>query len=399
MNTTRIGAPWPAPPENIPLNGTSARLRVAILWSTYGHYHFARLEALSRMFSVFPVAYGASDASYRWNVGRGLGQITELCPDTWQAHSQFNLACRVWRVMDRIQPDVVLISGYSDLPAVSAAAWASLHRRISILMSDSTYSDRTRSLAKESVKRLLIKAFYSAAVCSGTRAEAYLQALGVSAANIGHKYDVVDNRFFCDGTDNIRRDLARQGGSSAQPYFLWVGRYCAEKNLEYLLSSYRTYRTRGGSWGLTLVGYGPLEGAVRKKVQELGLLCSVVIAGARGPEGLLEFYALAGCLVLPSAKDTWGLVVNEALASGLPVIVADKCGCADDLVLGRGTGIVIDPGEPLALTMALMRMESLSEEERGAMGKRGQSVIAEFSPEMWADEVLQVIRKTGNIKA
>src|ERR1039458_4033336 len=149
MNTTSTGTPWSASQEETRLNGTSPRTRVAVLWSTYGHYHIARLVALSQVFSVFPIAYGASDASYRWMGNRGLGQITELCPSTWQGHSQFKLACRVWRVLERIRPDVVLISGYSDIPAVSAAVWASLHRRVAILMSDTTHADRHRFLAKE----------------------------------------------------------------------------------------------------------------------------------------------------------------------------------------------------------------------------------------------------------
>src|SRR5206468_3929765 len=116
-----------------------------------------------------------------------------------------------------------------------------------------------------------------------------------------------------------------------------------EKNLSRLIRAYHLYREQDTvePWDLVLVGGGPEEISLRRQVNESALK-GVWFAGTRQIDDLPIYYALAKCFVLPSVSEPWGLVVNEAMASGLPVLVSDRCGSAE-LVQNGNNGFVFDP--------------------------------------------------------
>jgi glycosyltransferase involved in cell wall biosynthesis len=89
-------------------------------------------------------------------------------------------------------------------------------------------------------------------------------------------------------------------------------------------------------------------------------------------------------LVLPSVSDQWGLVVNEAMAAGLPVLVSSRCGCAPDLVCEGGNGFAFDPENIEALAGRLAQVAGLDQARRAAMGRRSREMIKSFSPEAFA---------------
>ena len=105
-----------------------------------------------------------------------------------------------------------------------------------------------------------------------------------------------------------------------------------------------------------IVGSGPLEDQIRAEAARLGV--SLKMVGFLNQSQLGEPYALADCLTLPSDfPETWGLVVNEALATGLPCVVSNAVGCAPDLIRDGETGYVypLDDIEALAMTLAKVR--------------------------------------------
>ena len=111
---------------------------------------------------------------------------------------------------------------------------------------------------------------------------------------------------------------------------------------------------------------------------------AVYFAGFRQVEELPRIYAGAGVLVHASVKDTWGLVVNEAMASGLPVIVSGRCGCASDLVRDGENGYVFEPTDVEGLAGLMGRVAGMEDAERAAMGEAGRRVIADWGPERFA---------------
>jgi glycosyltransferase involved in cell wall biosynthesis len=106
---------------------------------------------------------------------------------------------------------------------------------------------------------------------------------------------------------------------------------------------------------------------------------------------MAEAYALADVLVLPSdAGETWGLVVNEAMACGLPVIVSDEVGCAPDLVIEGQTGCTYRCGDIEGLSASMIRMAG-NAAERQAMGRRAVEWIDAFSPQAAAAGVMTAL--------
>ena len=102
------------------------------------------------------------------------------------------------------------------------------------------------------------------------------------------------------------------------------------------------------------------------------------LPGFRPYDELPVYYALANAFVHASAVEQWGLVVNEAIASGLPVIVSDRCGCAPELV--NGNGFTFDPTNEEELAGRLLEMDSLSDQDRKYLGDNSYSIAANFTP-------------------
>src|SRR6185369_15110785 len=93
-----------------------------------------------------------------------------------------------------------------------------------------------------------------------------------------------------------------------------------------------------------------------------------------------------GAFVLASTSETWGLVVNEAMASGLPVIVSRRCGCARDLVAEGRNGFTFDPFDVESLTRQLQRMAA-PDTDRAAMSRASREIIAHWTPALWAQNL------------
>jgi glycosyltransferase involved in cell wall biosynthesis len=253
-------------------------------------------------------------------------------------------------------------------------------------MTESTQQDHRRSEWKESVKSFLIRRLFDYAIAGGKPHLRYLLALGFSEQRIRLNYDVVDNQFFSEAADTCRQS----GAHSHSPYFLYVGRLAEEKNVTGLIGSYALYRMAGGWWPLVIVGAGPLEQALKAQAAYTGFGQDIRFEGMRSSRQLPEYYAFAGCFVLPSVREPWGLVVNEAMASGLPVIVSSRCGCAEDLVEEGANGFVFDPAVSGQLTERMMTICSLAAPDRERMGQRSYEIVSRFSPDRWAEQVLQI---------
>jgi 1,2-diacylglycerol 3-alpha-glucosyltransferase len=196
----------------------------------------------------------------------------------------------------------------------------------------------------------------------------------------------VDNRYLKETVNGLRLESARITGLPLR-YFLYVGRLSEEKNVGSLLAEWITYRNGGGMWPLVIVGAGPEIGALRTTALSSPYFEDAHFAGHRSFRELPAFYAFAGCFVLPSTREPWGLVVNEAMACGLPVLVSNRCGCAEDLVERGQNGYTFDPFEEGALATLLTRMESLELSAWNEMSLRSLDIIENYTPEALGAEV------------
>jgi glycosyltransferase involved in cell wall biosynthesis len=197
----------------------------------------------------------------------------------------------------------------------------------------------------------------------------------------------VDNDHFANGADHARRSASalRQQLKLPRHYFLSICRFITEKNLHRLLLAYAAYRSVVGwsAWHFVLVGDGPLRKELVRLRGKLGLDSSVHLVGYQQYEQLPTYYGLAEAFVLSSVSETWGLVVNEAMAAGLPVLVSKRCGCASDLVREGRNGFSFDPSDSNALRDAMVRLSS-RQCDRQAMGDHSRELIRRWSVESFA---------------
>ena len=118
------------------------------------------------------------------------------------------------------------------------------------------------------------------------------------------------------------------------------------------------------------------------------------LPGFKQYDELPVYYALAKTFVHPSTTEQWGLVVNEAVASGLPVIVSDRCGCVPELV--NGNGFTFDPFDEQELVERLSQMASLSDDERKSLSDASYGISANFAPKRFGEGLEQAARLALN---
>ncbi len=373
--------------------------RVAVIWIDWYAYHIARFRALADHPMLEGEVVGIElvggagvhgDLVFRAAEREGL-PITTLSPDRgWKEAGQTYLARKVWAKLNELRPDSVLIPGYYTLPAIAATLWAHVNRKTTILMSESTFQDHPRKRFKEKIKGSILRRLFPAAIAGGVRQVAYLKTLGFRDDQIARLYDVVDNDYYQRQADDCRCNDTAASHNLPENYFLYVGRLAPEKNLDGLIQAFAEYRRGGGSWSLVLVGDGPASGGLREQAAAMGVADSVNFAGLKSTRDIIPYYAFAGCFVLPSVREPWGLVVNEAMAAGLPLILSDHCGCIDDLLESERNGYIFDPANPGEITALLSKVARLSKDDRRRMGRHSREIISRYSPRLWAEEVVRI---------
>ncbi len=378
--------------------------RVAVIWIDWYAYHVARFRGLV---DAPTLAGGVSGVELVGGIGVHAGlkfreelpadlPIETLMPESsWREVKKFELARRLWAKLSELKPELVMVPGYYTLPGFAAALWARTHGAVSVLMTESTAYDHRRTGWKEAIKGWGLRLLFDWAIAGGRAHVEYLHQLGFPSDRIVGCYDVVDNGFFGSGTKDARLGLEDAQSLSRPPSFLYVGRLAEEKNVFGLLQSWLAYRANGGTWPLVLVGDGPEAALLRNTAAESGLGADVTFPGLKSSRELLPFYAAAGCFVLPSTREPWGLVVNEAMAAGLPVLVSDRCGCAPDLVVEGENGFLFHPMDLSRLTSLLHQVEGLSTGDREKMGAASERIIQGFSPSGFGASIASIYQRSA----
>jgi glycosyltransferase involved in cell wall biosynthesis len=293
--------------------------------------------------------------------------------------------------MQAFRPDVLYLTGYYDPAQLILLLWAKLTGVRVLMQNESTAVDNPKNTVRDALKRLILSqcdGFF----CFGTMAANYLTDLGVPSRKILMRKNAVDNHALLLAYQRaVPNRVSEQKRLGLKPRnLIFVGRLIEVKNLIALLNAFAETKTnpKNNDWGLLFLGDGPMAEPLQKHTDKLGLTEVVRFLPGRAWYRVPAVLALADVLVLPSRSEPWGLVVNEAMVCGLPVVVSDKCGCVADLLHDGQNGLVIDPDQPNQLTDALTDLMAKSGTDRAVMGRIGQEIIAPFSPQAVAAEML-----------
>jgi glycosyltransferase involved in cell wall biosynthesis len=382
---------------------------VAVVFHHIGPYHHTRLNAAAGKLSVTGIewsakgydAWGALETPARYTKVSLFAEATEQYPGKTALQRAF------WLALDQAKPGVVAVNGWNNFGSLIAAKCCVRRGVPMLVMSESARQDDARTAWKELIKRRIID-LYSAALVGGQRHVEYLVELGMPAERIFTGYDVVDNDYFAQRAIEIRDSHLRRGygGQAAfeirkkyglpENYFLASARFIEKKNLTSLIRAYAEYRdrlkgtgvtdpgyNRGAPWDLVLLGDGPLRETLNTQLSTFNLHSHVHLPGFKQYDELPVYYALANAFVHPSTTEQWGLVVNEAIASGLPVIVSERCGCVPELV--QGNGFTFNPMDEHELASLLFKMATLSDDDRKRLADASYKIAANFVPERFGE--------------
>lgn len=377
-------------------------MSIAVLFDSFGPYHHGRVAGCRGKCEVVGIAGGCSSAEYAWDHESperlGLRVVNPGGPAGALTKREFRMRLRM--ILEAAGVDVVAVPGWADRLALEAMRWALERGKAVVMMSETSGLDRPSGGWKGWVRRRVISLCGSALV-GGTPHREFVIGQGMREDAVFLGYDAVGNGYYEEESGRWR---ALDG--ERMRYFLASNRFIEKKNLFRLLEAQAGYASgmcdqeTGGGWPLVLLGDGELKGELVAHAERLGLTVAfrapwegdeceagartVYFPGFRQIGELPRFYAHAGAFVHASTKEQWGLVVNEAMASGLPVIVSGRCGCASDLVRDGENGYVFEPTDVEGLAGLMGRVAGMEEAERAAMGEAGRRVIAAWGPERFA---------------
>ncbi|MCF2488878.1 glycosyltransferase family 4 protein [Dyadobacter sp. CY347] len=259
----------------------------------------------------------------------------------------------LFAAFDAYKPTVLNITGYFDPAQVLLMFYARMKGVKVVLSSESSSADNSRSFIKEFLKKLIVNRA-NAFFCFGKTSAEYLESLGVKPAQIPVRNaavideEVVSSRYHAGKQENV--NIARVAR------FVFVGRLAPEKNLETLLRAFAKVVPLDAvlwPWELMFIGDGPERSSLEKLTKELQLEHKVLFMGGLPWYKVPDMLVHCDVLVLPSKSEPWGLVVNEAMVCGLPVIVSKNCGCVADLVENGVNGFTFDPDSQQELETAM----------------------------------------------
>jgi glycosyltransferase involved in cell wall biosynthesis len=204
------------------------------------------------------------------------------------------------------------------------------------------------------------------------------------------RYCIENDRFAAGATAEARRSMRQELGLAENDVcFLFSGKFIEKKHPVELVRAFREAAKRGSEAHLIMVGDGPLRAECEAIAAADNL--RVKFAGFVNQGRIPGMYAASDCLVLPSDHgETWGLVVNEAMACGLPAIVSDQVGCGPDLIEPGRTGHIFRLGDWNGLA-DLMTKAAATPETLKFMGEESRKLIQEYSPEAAADGIVRAV--------
>lgn len=320
--------------------------------------------------------------SYRWKMGK----------------ASLLLNWGTGKALEEAAPDVIVCGGYNYPASWRAMSWARRHKVPFVLWSESTTRDirKGRWIVDRAKKRFVDRS--TAFLVPGSAARQYLLELGVRESQVYVAPNAVDNEFYARHACLARQQPGeiRTKFDLPERYFVCVGRIVPDKGVFDLLRAYERLAVEiRKDVGLVFVGDGgarvELAAAVAKVAPG-----RIRLLGFMHREQLASVYGLAEALVFPTHTDTWGLVVNEAMASGLPVLVSDVAGCANDLVRPDWNGFVL-PRSDVKKWSEAMRLVVMERDLRQTMGRNSESRIREFSPVSWAAGLADLRRQVEQL--
>lgn len=364
-------------------NDSKARPRVVYWNNIPSPYMVERFNALARRRNIDLEAwFGArTERDRSWTVDEATWEFPHRYLPSVGAGSR--RASLPTRVLTGKGPDL-LVSLYatpSFLAGLRLAWWRGWRTALWVEVTFDSWV--RRRVWKEALKRAVFGRV-DGIITAGQDGRAFSMRYGVAPACIHVARQVVDVEYFSSAAALARlsRREIRADLDVAGVVFLYVGRLWRGKGISTLVDAYTSIARDGpGESSLLLVGDRPEAASVRRASERDGLRAR--LAGFHQKGDLPPMNAAGDVFVFPALRDPYGLVVDEAMAVGLPTISTTSAGEIGERVIDGVNGYLVPPGDPGALAGAMRRLES-DPALRTRMGARSAEMIAAYTPDHWA---------------
>lgn len=341
-------------------------MKVAALFENFGPYHVSRLGCLAEHCRVLGIEENETSLRYDWKTAAAVPfERKVLGPQLHTVNGFFMKRRKLYRILEDFAPDVVMLPGWSSALTVAALRWARMNAVKVVLMSESQKIDSPRRNYSEAVKTMFLS-LCDTALVGGRRHADYLVELGMPRDRIHFGYDAVDN-------DHFTSPVGTPPAWLPERYFLASARFIPKKNLSALIEAFSIFlrgQSAAGSaeqWNLIILGDGDMRREIESDISRKKLTNRVHMPGFVQYEHLPHFYKGAQAFVHCSSTEQWGLVVNEAMAASLPVIVSQASG-ASELVESGVNGFTFESDDVtrLAEHMASIAGDASRRQDMGA---------------------------------
>ena len=313
-----------------------------------------------------PYSFNESDSNHKdlkWEI---------LFPDrAIEEISSYDIQHAIKAKLKVLNPDIVVAGALAFSSGAGALKWNAKRRKPIIIFDDARPEDVIRPWIVNKLKQVFYRNV-DAVICPAPSHARGFTRWGLKNEEIFYGVDVIDNDFFAKENKSITLKKDFPGS-----FILAVGRQIERKNWIGLLDAFIEYKNANAESNLNLVfiGNGPLHQLLQNKITEQHREDVFMIPFVQQEE-LIQYYHQAKGLILPSFYgETWGLVVNEAMAAGLPVLVSKECGCAETLIQEGMNGWSFDPHDVSRIAIAIEKLDALTQSQWEQMSLKSIEII------------------------
>jgi len=273
---------------------------------------------------------------------------------------------KIFSKLDEIKPDIVIAGSIVFYAGALGLRWAKQNRKKFIMFDDAKATDVKRNWLVQTIKNTITRQIDALWIPSTDYQQGYAAILNTNKIHFFYGYDCIDNsQFKFKGNDR----------SFNNKTIVCVARLVPIKNLHNLLQAWKVVENVNQHHKLVIIGDGPLINELKELESSLHLK-NVSFLGAMPNQKVLEHLHQSDALVLPSYAESWGLVVNEAMAAGLPVLLSNKVNAAGTLLKEGVNGYSFSPSSIDEIQEKLMRFVQLPEVEKKQMSNNSLKIIS-----------------------
>lgn len=297
----------------------------------------------------------------------------------WEIH----LANGLFSKLIREKPFLVITEGFG-FPTIFSLLYTNFfHKKLMIFSAETQHTAKSYSSFRHFLRKFMVRCSQGF-IATGTLAKQYLVSLRAPEEKIFLAYFSFDPELLGLDLKKIRR---KKKSREKKKRILYVGRLDRLKGVDLLIRAYKQVKEKYPNIELCLVGDGPDKDELKKLAEGTD---DISFEGYKQYDQLLPYYLDADLFVLPTLKDVWGLVVNEAMMCGLPVVCSKYAGCCQDLIREEENGLVVDPQNSEELSDSISDLIS----QNGKLsdyGKRSLQIIKAFTTERTTQGFVEAI--------